>query len=108
MGVVGVGEVGGEALAGAEVEACRFDCRRVAAVGMEAGAGGDAEQRADGGVAAEDGVSDVDRVPGTVGERGEIARGVEEVEAALDGGGEEVVPVGKGVREPAGGGVLED
>ena len=62
VGVVGVGEVGGEALAGAEVEACRFDCRRVAAVGMEAGAGGYAEQRADRGVAAEDGVSDVDGV----------------------------------------------
>ena len=45
---------------------------------------------------------------GAVGELGEILRRVEEVEAAFDGGGEEVVPVGEGVREPAGGGVLEE
>ena len=43
VGVVGVGEVGGEALAGAEVEAGGFDGGGVASVGLEAGAGGDAE-----------------------------------------------------------------
>ena len=59
-------------------------------------------------MAAEDGVGDVDGVFGAVGEFGEIARRVEVVEAAFYGGGEEVVPVGVGVREPAGGGVLED
>ena len=40
VGVVGIGEVGGEALAGAEVEAGGFDGGVVAAVGVEAGAGG--------------------------------------------------------------------
>ena len=56
-------------------------------------------------MAAEDGMRDVDGVVGAVGECGEVAGRVEEVEAAFDGGGEEVVPVGVGVREPAGGGV---
>ncbi len=60
VGVVGVGEVCGKALAGAEVEAGGFDGGGVAAVGMAAGAGGDSEQGADGGVAAKDGVRDVD------------------------------------------------
>ncbi len=75
---------------------------------MEAGAGGYSEHGADGAVTAEDGVSDIDGVAGAVGEAGEIARRVEEVEAALDGDGEEVVPVGVAVGEPAGGGVLQE
>ena len=108
VGVVGVGEVGGEALAGAEVEAGLLDGGSVAAVGMEAGAGGDSEEGAEGGVAAEDGVGDLDGADGAVRPGGEVAGGVGEVEAALDGGGEEFVPVGEGVGEPACGSVLQD
>ena len=51
---------------------------------------------------------DVDGVLRAVGEFGDVAGRVEQVEGAFDGGGEEVVPVGIGVREPARGGVLQD
>jgi hypothetical protein len=52
VGVIGVGEVGGKALAGTEVKASGFHSGGVTTVGLAAGAGGYAEQGGNGGVAA--------------------------------------------------------
>jgi len=107
LGGFGVGEVGGEAFARAEVEAGCVDGGGVAGVGLQAGAGGDAEEAAEEAVAAQDGVGDFYGVDGAVGPAGEIGGGVVVAQGLGYGGGEEVVPVGVSGRKPAGGGVLE-
>ena len=107
-GVVEVGEVCGEALGGAEGTADLLDGGGVSADGMGCGAGGDADDAADERGDGEDGVFDVDGVDFAVGPLGEIGWSVGFVEGFIYGGGEEVVPVGIGVGEPAGGGVDDD
>ena len=107
--VVEVGEVGGEALGGAEGAADLLDGGAVAA--LRAGRrcrwgrrGGGARS----GGLGEEGVLDVEGVDGAVAPVGEVGGGVGVGEAVGDGGGEEVVPGGVGGGEPAGGGVHEE
>ncbi len=86
-GVVEVGEVGGEALGGAEVAADLFDGGGVAGLGLSAGSGGDADDGGDKGGEVEERILDVDGVERAVLPFGEASGGVGFDEAVLYGGG---------------------
>ena len=107
-GLVEVGEVGGEALGGAEGAAYLFDGGGVSALGLEAGAYREIDDGFEDGREAVDGVLDIYGMGGAVGPVGEVEGGVGFGEAAVDGGGEEFVPVGVASGEPAGGGVHDE
>ena len=107
-GVVEVGEVRGETLRGAEGAAYLLDSGSVSALRLDAGAGGELDDALEYGREAVDGVLDIDRVRLAVLPLEEVRGGVGFVEAAVDGGGEEFVPVGVGGGEPAGGGVHDE
>ncbi len=80
-GVVEVGEVGGEALGGAEGAADLFDGGVVAALGLDAGAGGDSDEALEEWGLAVDGVFDVDGVELAVAPVAEVGGGVGDAEA---------------------------
>ena len=106
--MVEVGEVGGEALGGAEGAADLFDGDVVAALGLDAGAGGNADEALEESGLAVDGVFDVDGLELAVAPCAEIGGGVGDAEAVVDGFGEEVVPCGEVFGEPAGWGVHDE
>lgn len=105
---VGVCEVGGEALGGAEGATGLADREAVAGLRMEAGAGGKAGEAAEDGELGEERKLDLDGVGLAAGPFAEDGGGVGVEEALVDGGGEEIVPGGEGGGEPAGGGVGDD
>ena len=75
-GVVEVGEVGGEALGGAEVAADLFDGGGVAGLGLGAGAGGDADDGGDKGREGVEGTLDIDGMKRAILPLGEVGGGV--------------------------------
>ncbi len=92
--VVQVGEVGGEALGGAEGAADLFDGDVVAALRLDAGADGDSDEALEERGAAVDGVIDLDGMELAVVPLAEVGGGVGGGETLGDGDGEEVVPCG--------------
>ena len=74
--VVEVGEVGGEALGGTEGAADLFDGGVVAALRLDAGAGGDSDEALEESGLAVDGVLDVDGVELAVAPLAEVGGGV--------------------------------
>ncbi len=105
---VEVGEVGGEALGGAEGAAYLFDGDVVAALRLDAGAGGDADEFLQERGLAVDGVFDFDGTELAVAPFGEVEGRAGGAKALGDGGGEEVVPSGVVFGEPASGSVHDE
>ena len=107
-GVVEVGEVGGESLGGAEGAAYLFDCAAIAALRLDAGSDGEADDALEEGRLAEDGMLDIHGAGFAVLPSAEVGGCMGFLKAFVDGIGEEVVPVGVVFREPAGGGVHDE
>ena len=106
--VVEVGEVGGEALGGAEGAADLFDGDVVAALRLDAGADGDSDEALEEGGPAVDGVIDFNGAELAVAPLAEVGGSVGDGETLGDGDGKEVVPCGVIFGEPAGGGVHDE
>src|SRR6266702_5569680 len=100
-GVVEVGEIGGEALGGAEGAAYLFDRGAVSALRLDAGSDGEADEALEDGRLAEDGVLDVYRVGFAVLPFTEVGGGVGFVDAPVDGVGDEIVQRGVAFGAPA-------
>jgi hypothetical protein len=107
-GVIEVAEVDGEALGWSKDMTDLLDCSEIAALRLRAGASGYPEDTLDKGRDGVDGVLDIYGVGFAVGPLREILGSVGLNEGVVDSGGEEVVPFGIFVWEPASGSMEDD
>lgn len=107
-GVIEVGEVDGEAFGRTEGAAHLLDGAVVAALRLHAGSGAQGDQVVKQARLVVDGMLDIDWVGGAVLPLAEVEGRLLIAQAAIDDGGQELVPVCVAARQPARRGVHDD